>query len=266
MTSCKPLASIHDWSSAVSSSIRDGTPPALEEWLQGNVCGTFTPLCLESLAGFMREHPALYIVTDVKDHNVAAVGIIAENCPDLMDRFIIQICQDREYNEIAALGFRHIIYTLYNLPPADKRDTKSLSEFAADHPLLGCTCPKELRRVWRYTKRMKEIGVKLFVHNDKKANKSEPASNVATEPTLKQDMNETRINQLVQTASDLKITAKSVPMEVRLANNGQYSYEYNKDEYAVTTTANGSTFEAAVHLHAPFPGCRISFLFHENAL
>lgn len=32
-------------------------------------------------------------------------------------------------------------------------------------------------------------------------------------------------------------------MEVRLAADGQYSYKYNKDEYAVTTATNGSTFE-----------------------
>lgn len=163
-TSDGHLAGIHDWSSAVSPSIRDGTPLSLEEWLQTDVYGAFTPLCLESLAEFMREHPDLYIVTDVKDDGIAAAGLIAECCPDLMDRFIIQIYQDNEYDEIAELGFRHILYTLYNLPPADKRDTKSLTEFAAEHPLLGYTYPKELRRVWRYTKRMKEIGVMLFVH------------------------------------------------------------------------------------------------------
>lgn len=169
-TSDGHLAGIHDWMSTVSSSITDGTPLSLEEWLQVKVYGRFTPLCLESLAGFMREHPDLYIVTDVKDRNAAAAGIIAETCPDLKDRFIIQIYKDSEYDEIAALGFRHIIYTLYNLPPADKRDTKHLAEFAAEHPLLGYTYPEALRKVWRYTDRMRKIGVMLFVHtiNDQK--------------------------------------------------------------------------------------------------
>ena len=46
--------------------------------------------------------------------------------------------------------------------------------------------------------------------------------------------------------SDLKITAECAPVEVRLASDGQYSYEYNKNEYAVTTTTNGSTFEIKV--------------------
>jgi len=163
-TSDGHLAGIHDWISAVSPAITDGVPLSLEEWLQAEVYGEFTPLCLESLAGFMREHPDLYIVTDVKDHNAAAAAIIAESCPDLMDRFVIQIYKDSEYDEIAALGFRHIIYTLYDLPPAGQRDTAHFKEFAAEHPLLGYTYPGALRRFWRYTEKMKETGVMLFVH------------------------------------------------------------------------------------------------------
>ncbi len=37
-----------------------------------------------------------------------------------------------------------------------------------------------------------------------------------------------------------------VPVEVRFASDGQYRYEYDKNEYAVTTTTNGSTFEIKV--------------------
>lgn len=163
-TSDGQLACLHDWSILPDPSITDETPLSLEEWLQVKVCGQFTPLCLESLANFMREHPDLYVVTDVKDRNADAARLIAESCPDLTDRFIIQIYQDSEYNEIAAAGFQHIIYTLYKLPPAGKRDVEKLVRFAAEHPLLGYTYPNELRRTWRYTERMKEAGVQLFVH------------------------------------------------------------------------------------------------------
>lgn len=75
-----------------------------------------------------------------------------------------------------------------------------------------------------------------LTNNKKKADESKPASNVVTEPSVSQR----------KTVSDLKITAEGVPVEVRLASDGQYSYEYNKNEYAVTTTTNGSTFEIKV--------------------
>lgn len=163
-TSDGHLAGTHDWLSAVSPAITDGVPLSLEEWMSVDVYGEFTPLCLESLADFMRQHPDLYIVTDVKDSNTEAAAIIAEACPDLVDRFIIQIYKDSEYDEIAALGFQNIIYTLYNLPAADKRDTEHLAEFAAEHPLLGYTYPEALRREWRYTAKMQKIGVLLLTH------------------------------------------------------------------------------------------------------
>lgn len=163
-TSDGRLAGTHDWLSAVSPAITDGVPLPLEEWMRADVYEEFTPLCLESLAGFMREHPDLYVVTDVKVQNAAAAAVIAETCPDLKDRFIIQIYQDSEYDQVADLGFPSIIYTLYNLPPEDKRDTEHLTAFAAEHPLLGYTYPDALRDVWRYTARMKNTGVMLFVH------------------------------------------------------------------------------------------------------
>lgn len=78
------------------------------------------------------------------------------------------------------------------------------------------------------------------------ADESESVSNVVTEPTVSQNKNEIGTNQPGETVSNLKITAEGVPVEVRLTGDGQYSYEYNKDVYAVMTTTNGSTFEIKV--------------------
>lgn len=78
-----------------------------------------------------------------------------------------------------------------------------------------------------------------------KTNTVNDISSTMTEPSVPQNENEIT-NQPRKTVSDLKITAEGVPVEVRLASDGQYSYEYNKDEYAVTTTTNGSTFEIKV--------------------
>lgn len=163
------LACIHKWESAVSPLITDGEALSLEEWLQVEVYNNFTPLCLESLVGFMREHPDFYIVTDVKDGNTDAAELIADACPDLIDRFIIQIYKDSEYTKINELGFNNIIYTMYNLSKAEKQDTAHWVTYAADHPLLGYTYQKSWRNVEGYTDKMKETGIMLFVHtiNDK---------------------------------------------------------------------------------------------------
>lgn len=120
-TSDGGLACIHDWSSRFSGQITEGVPLSMEEWKTVRVFDELTPLCLDSLAGFMRQHPDLYVVTDVKENNLLAASLIAGACPDLLDRFVIQIYQDEEYEPVAALGFSHIIYTLYNLSSAKRR-------------------------------------------------------------------------------------------------------------------------------------------------
>lgn len=74
---------------------------------------------------------------------------------------------------------------------------------------------------------------------------SEPNYKVLTELSVTQNENEIT-NQPGKNVSNLKITVEGVPVEVRLTSDGQYSYEYNKDEYAVKTTTNGSTFEIKV--------------------
>ncbi|MDE6616984.1 MAG: hypothetical protein K2K35_10485, partial [Lachnospiraceae bacterium] len=82
--------------------------------------------------------------------------------------------------------------------------------------------------------------------------KSEPASNTVEKPGGPQ--NELETNQPEQTVSKLKIIAEGVPVEVRLASDGQYSYKYNKDEYAVMTTTNGLVFEIKVTSIRPWTG------------
>lgn len=49
-----------------------------------------------------------------------------------------------------------------------------------------------------------------------------------------------------QTAGSLKLTAEGVPVEVRLASDGNYRYEYDQAEYGVATAENGSTLEITV--------------------
>ena len=158
------LACIHKWNSSYAPQITDGVPITLAQWLEADLLGELTPLCLESLADFMRQHPDLYVVTDVKDDNIGAVEIIAAVCPDLLDRFVVQIYSDREYEAVRQAGISNIIYTLYNLSGAEKADTDHWVEFAAEYSLVGYAYPLEWFKMDGYNEAMKETGVPLFVH------------------------------------------------------------------------------------------------------
>lgn len=85
-----------------------------------------------------------------------------------------------------------------------------------------------------------QLGTKL------EANVEDTGSSTVIESSIPQTENEIEENQSEQTVSDLKIIAEGAPVEVRLASDGQYSYEYDKKNYTVTTAANGSTFEIKV--------------------
>ncbi len=91
-----------------------------------------------------------------------------------------------------------------------------------------------------------KIEENISADNNENANEIETISSTATETNVSKTGNEVEVRQSEQNTDDLKITAEGVPVEVRLADNGQYSYEYDKEEYAVETAANDSTFEISV--------------------
>ncbi|MBE6599043.1 MAG: hypothetical protein E7638_06340 [Ruminococcaceae bacterium] len=163
-TSDGELACIHDWYTQYSSAITDNVPLTLAEFLNCRIYDRYTPLWLGTLVEFMREHEDVYIVTDIKDDNLGGAAAIAEYCPDLLNRFIIQIYDKSEYAAVRDLGFEYIIFTLYRLDWQSKTDTAALGRFAKKHPLIGYTFAAELCEVEGYVEGMLKTGVPLFVH------------------------------------------------------------------------------------------------------
>ncbi len=163
-TSDGELVCIHDWSSEYISGIPAGVPLSYGEFAESEIFWNYTPLSLDYLRVFLEENPNVYIVTDIKDENVRGVQKIAEKCPDLLERFVIQIYSADEYEAVRECGFSNVIYTLYMLPWADKTDTAALSDFAKSHPLAGFTFPAELCELEGFLDGMKKSGVLLYVH------------------------------------------------------------------------------------------------------
>lgn len=158
------LACIRDWLHEYSRSISDGVALSMAEWIDTRVRGSLTPLCAESLAEFMREHPDLYIVTNTKQNGIAIAQELARICPDVKDQFIIQIYKDSEYEQIKSIGFKNIIYTMDDLSKDDKIDFEHLASFAASHPLVGYTYPLSYFETDGYNEGIASTGIPLFVH------------------------------------------------------------------------------------------------------
>lgn len=158
------LACIHNWHKEYSSDIENDVPMTLDAFLETEIYANFTPMCLDDAAEYLRQNEGLYIVADIKDDFLPALEKIAETCPDLKNRFIVQIYDEDQYAPVREMGFEYVIYTLYRLDWAGKTDWRALGKFAEDHPLIGFTFSYELCEVEGYVDGMLKSGVPLYIH------------------------------------------------------------------------------------------------------
>lgn len=112
------------------------------DFLSERLFGEFTPMTVEMLVAFMREHPDLTVITDAQGDNLRISRKLAEALPDLMDRFIIQIYHESEYDPVREYGFQNLIYTLYRAAD-EERNLWEIAHFAEKHALVGITIQKE---------------------------------------------------------------------------------------------------------------------------
>ncbi len=110
------------------------------EFLAGRIYGCLTPISFTDLADFLREHPDLFVVTDVKTDNLRVCARMAEEAPDIQDQLLVQIQLPEEYDAIRRLGYRNILYPVFRTPD-EQRDVFHLAAFAREHPLAALILP-----------------------------------------------------------------------------------------------------------------------------
>jgi glycerophosphoryl diester phosphodiesterase len=132
-------------------------------FLSERLFGEFQPMSVEMLTAFMREHPNLVIITDAQGDNLEISQKLADSWPDLLDRFIIQIYHEREYNPIREMGFRNLIYTLYRADD-EERNLWEIAHFSETHELVGVTIQKEQFYSMKNRIAMAHCGVPFMFH------------------------------------------------------------------------------------------------------
>ena len=109
------LVAFHDWDRTYLRLFdrNDGPPGTAREFSDLKMLGGLTPLTLESLSTWMLEHPDAYVVTDIKENNIAGLEVMRKVMPELLDRLVPQIFRPDEHEAAKSLGFDRIIYSLY---------------------------------------------------------------------------------------------------------------------------------------------------------
>jgi hypothetical protein len=119
--------------------------------MSASMRGGLTPMDDEALFAWMRAHPDVRIVTDVKTNNLAALTLLARQT-DLRGRFIPQIYEPEELNPVRRLGFSDVILTVYRT----RKTPGEINAFVRASDLYALTVP--VGREWRYR------APRLFVH------------------------------------------------------------------------------------------------------
>lgn len=109
------LVGLHDWGKTFTSLFGFETPEPLDyDVFRGlKTRQDITPVDLKIIGEFLANNPGVKIVPDIKRGNINALRRIAACFPHFAERFIPQVYQPEEYSEAIGIGYRDIIWTLY---------------------------------------------------------------------------------------------------------------------------------------------------------
>ena len=160
------LVCIHDWE--ISYTTRFGTPTetapdhATFQRLLAETPDAPGNCDLDGLAGWMRAHPDIRIVTDVKSNPVAAHELIVARHPDLVTQFVPQAYRPDEIDRYRALGFQEVIWTLYKYRHGT--DPEAVIREALDHAPDAITMPYLSAEAGLMAAVIEGTGLPVYVH------------------------------------------------------------------------------------------------------
>jgi phosphoglycerol transferase len=116
-TQDRRLVCIHDWKQHFKSTFGflPKEKPTLEvfESLVKNK-SELNQCTLETLANWMKQNTYAFIITDIKEDNLHGLKLISEYIPEFETRIIPQIYNPNNYNKVKRMGYKQIIWTLYD--------------------------------------------------------------------------------------------------------------------------------------------------------
>lgn len=121
LTADNELVACHDWKLDEKSEL--STIPTKQEFMETKIEGKYTPMAIEDIVQFMKEHSDIYLVTDTKfaepeyftnQFEKIVDAAIKNDCEEVLNRFVIQIYHPYMYVDINEIyPFKNWIFTLY---------------------------------------------------------------------------------------------------------------------------------------------------------
>ncbi len=174
LTSDDKLVACHDWNVDFFEGFSEENVPTAEQFMQAKIYGKYTTMSIDDIIEFMRENPDIYVITDTKyaesgyynlQFNQIVDYAVANNCEEVLKRFIIQIYHPYMYGDLEKIyHFDNYIYTLYQEGyRGDAHELEEYAKFCVLHDIDVITMYAEY-----YSDELLEIcnryGLQLFVH------------------------------------------------------------------------------------------------------
>lgn len=160
------LALIHDWDQM--GRFCPGLPkkkiPTLAEFENCRIAGKYESMTWRKLAIWLKAHPDVCVITDVKRNNVKALKLIKQSNPEIIRQIIPQIYSKGEYAKVKALGYDRIILTLYRMKSRERRDTDNIIRFAKKNRLYAVTMDKVMFDLINDEEKYVKNGIKVYAY------------------------------------------------------------------------------------------------------
>lgn len=157
------LVCLHDWDQSFASRFEAPATPVDLATFRDLVARTpDQPVnCdLDTLVQWLRANPGPRIVTDIKANALKGHALIAERHPELIPRFLPQAYQPDEISRLRALGYREVIWTLYQFG----NDTAAILRAARSERPAAIAMPVELAQSGLLSALTQELDLPLYVH------------------------------------------------------------------------------------------------------
>ncbi|MDF2154549.1 hypothetical protein [Vibrio sp. CAU 1672] len=161
-TSDQHLVCLHDWEQSFGalSGTQVNDAISLEEFELSFINTRLTPCTLNGLMEWLETHPDAFIVTDVKENNLAALATIARLYPSLINRIVPQIYTPKNFAQVRRSGYDKVIWTLYRFPASQREILYWMGKLSGS---VAVTMPQQLAKEGLGCK-LKQFQVTTFTH------------------------------------------------------------------------------------------------------
>ncbi len=168
-TSDQQLVCLHDWGKRFKKvfGFKIRTPLSLESFEKRVIKNpAIHPCTLTTLAAWLDSHRDVKIITDVKHDNVKALTLILNSYPQMKTQLIPQFYQPEEYKTLKRMGFKSLIWILYQY----KGSYKSVARYAQEMELFALSMRASQAKK-KVMQKLQKQAVKLFVYTINKDDK-----------------------------------------------------------------------------------------------